>query len=438
MSENKPAIKNGCLRRTVKYSYLVGAISTLVCSLLLASYLFAYPFRSNVCNGLVGDGTLSGDKDEAGIADRCKNQVTARGYKSTTLLVNGGLLPADWTKKVTAADGTETYEICEWNSNVEECLQAEPDHTDCESEKNADGTRKNKWGDDGKCEALKSPEICRQTGFLKADDAEKRTELANAGAAAEAAAVVLIITGCLAILQTLNYFWPVLFGCCGKSIESLCEVYGRPCGKLLKLDEIICGNANSCKCLAFISKRNRVKPNSEFTEPLEAATICCSFFTHNALILVFGVTGMIAKNSIEDSCYAAKNVDGCKAAPTAAEYAAGTKKCVYDTDKTAKDFIEALTGTNNDSNAKAYLENRNRLYDVAIVFWWINLIAGGIQLVGYLAGNSESADMENVAIRSTDDLLCANIDAREDNSVGTEAGFKQLYAPKKVQLRGQF
>ena len=147
---------------------------------------------------------------------------------------------------------------------------------------------------------------------------------------------------------------------------------------------------------------------------------------------------MIARNAIEDSCYAAKNVDGCKAAPTAAEYAAGTKKCVYDTDKTAKDFIEALTGTNNDSNAKAYLENRNRLYDVAVVFWWINLIAGGIQLVGYLAGNSESADMENVAIRSRADLLCGNIDARDDNSVGTEAGFKQLYAPKKVQLRGQF
>ena len=66
------------------------------------------------------------------------------------------------------------------------------------------------------------------------------------------------------------------------------------------------------------------------------------------------------------------------------------------------------------------------------------MIAGGIQLVGYLAGNAESADMENVAIRSTDDLLCGNIDARDDNSVGTKEGFKALYQPKKVQLRGQF
>lgn len=434
---SRPSIKIGHVRRVIKYSYLVGAISTLVCSLLLASYFFAYPFRSNVCNGLVGDGTLSGDKEEAGIADRCKNQVTARGYKSTTLLVNGGLLPANWAKKVTADDGAVTYELCEWNTEVEECLEAEPDHDDCESEKNTDGTRKNRWGDDGKCEALKAPEICRQTGFKGADDAEKLTELANAGAAAEAAAVVLLVTGCLAILQTLNYFWPVLFGCCGSSVESLCEVYGRPC-KVLKFDEWICGNANNCNCLSFISKRNLVKPDSEFSEPLEAATVCCSFFTHNALILIFGISGMVARNTIEDECYAVTNVKDCKAAPTAAEYAAGTKKCVYEADKTAKDFIESLTGSNNDANAKAYLENRNRLYDVALVFWWINLIAGGIQLVGYLAGNAESADMENVAIRSTDDLLCGNIDARDDNSVGTKEGFKALYQPKKVQLRGQF
>ena len=73
-----------------------------------------------------------------------------------------------------------------------------------------------------------------------------------------------------------------------------------------------------------------------------------------------------------------------------------------------------------------------------MVFWWINLIAGGIQLVGYLAGNAESADMENVAVRSTDDLLCGNIDARDDNSIGTSKEYKGLYMPKKVQLRGQF
>ena len=440
MPENKPSLKNGCLRRTVKYSFLVGAISTLVCSLLLASYFFAYPFRSNVCNGLVGDDSLSGDKDEAGIADRCKNQVTARGYKSTTLLVNGGLLPADWTKKVTDADGAVTYELCEWNANVEDCVEAEPDNDDCESEKDSDGVRKNRWGDDGKCEALKAPEICRQTGFKDADKAENLTDLASAGAAAEAAAVVLLVTGCLAILQTLNYFWPVIFGCCGDRCESMCEVYGRPCGNLLKLDELICGTANNCDCLKPISKKNLVKSEvkTDFTEPHEAATICCSFFTHNALILIFGVTGMTARNTIEDECYAVKNVDGCKAAPTAAEYAAGTKKCVYEADKTAKDFIESLSGNDNNANAKAYLENRNRLYDVGMVFWWINLIAGGIQLLGYLAGNTESVDMENVAIRSPEELLCGNIDVKDDGS-GTYSSVKTNveYAPR-VQLRGQF
>jgi hypothetical protein len=90
----------------IKYSYLVGSLSILVSASLFTTYLFAYPFRSNVCNGLVGPGSLSNSDDffdYGGIESRCVHQVKNRGYKSTTVLVEGGLLPADWTAKKTIA-----------------------------------------------------------------------------------------------------------------------------------------------------------------------------------------------------------------------------------------------------------------------------------------------------------------------------------------------
>ena len=102
MNKSSPCCQSSLCRHLVKYSYLLGSLSILISASLFSTYLFAYPFRSNVCNGLVGTGSLSDSEtysDYGGLEQRCLNQVTARGYKSTTDLVNGGLLPADWTRE---------------------------------------------------------------------------------------------------------------------------------------------------------------------------------------------------------------------------------------------------------------------------------------------------------------------------------------------------
>ena len=287
---NKPACKNCCFRRTVKYSYMIGSLSILISAALFTTYLFAYPFRSNVCNGLVGSGTLSGDKDEGNIADRCANQVTARGYKSTTDLVNGGLLPAAWTKKTTT-NGVDSYGLCVYNTQSEKCEESEPDASDCASAVDDKGRRKNRWGDNGKCEALKAPEICRQTGFLSADSADVQKDLAIQGAAAEAAAVVLLVATTLGVLQTLNYHWLVITACCGKSAHKVCGTFGRPCG--LDIGFLFCGNCMKLRVCHFCAKGNLPDDdiNDEspgFQVPYEAATIFLSFFVHNVLITLFG------------------------------------------------------------------------------------------------------------------------------------------------------
>ena len=438
--KNKPACKNCCFRRTVKYSYMIGSLSILVSAALFTTYLFAYPFRSNVCNGLVGSGTLSGDKDETGIAGRCVDQVTARGYKSTTELVNGGLLPAGWAKKTTTG-GVDRYDLCTYNTVTEACEEAEPDATACFSDKDDKGRRKNRWGNDGNCEALKAPEICRQTGFLEANTADAQKDLAVQGAAAEAAAVVLLVTTVLAVLQTLNYHWLVFTACCPKSSHKLCGTFGRPCG--LNIGYLFCGNCMKCHVCHFCAKGNLPDDNINdespgFTVPYEAATIFLSFFVHNVLITVFGYYGKIARDTVEDKCFNVKNVAGCKPTPN---LAAGEKLCVYGTDQTAASFIDANTADDNTGDARRHMQTRGNVYDVALVFWWINTICFGIQFISYFVSNRNSADMELVAIRSTDDLNpFADISANDDNTIGSAStkGYKPVKQHTRVQLRGNF
>ena len=503
-----PAIRSSFFRHLIKYSYLIGSLSILISSSLFTTYLFAYPFRSNVCNGLTGSGSLSDSNDYLdfqGVESRCIHQVTARGYKSTTKLVEGGLLPKDWAAETAVAaaclekaevtvqadreacaavtalnDATACnavkkaadqnanaceykaahtrYDLCEYNTDNKECVEAEPASADCGSAEE-NGRRKHRWGTDGKCEALKAPEICRQTGFLDANTAKAQEDLAIQGASAEAAAIILLVTASLAVLQTLNYHWHCLTSPCWGGCTHCCETFGQPCG--CDIGYVVCGCPMECmksgECRGCIAKENIVRNDDPdgFKNKYEAATIFLSFFVHNVLITVFGIYGKIARDHVEDQCFSVVDPAGCGAT---ADLGAATPvyKCVYGTSgtpavaNTAKDFLASLTGSGNSQDAKTHMEQRGNVYDVALVFWWINTICFGLQLIAYLLSHERSVDMDMVAIRTSEDLCCGDISADDQNNIRGNRSQNYNSVPqspgpetvasayRKVQLRGNF
>ncbi len=424
MSSSKPpAFQSSLCRRIVKLSYLIGSISIVITAALFTTYLFAYPFRSNVCNGI--------DNGADNAAALCLSQQTDRGYIATSTLVKAKLLPAGFAKITnqaaidagTATDGQ--YELCEWNTEVKRCEEAEPDAPGCDSELNDDGTRKHRFGTDGECDALKVPELCKQTGFKSALTATAQEDLASAGANAEIAAAVLFVTMVLGIVSFFNYYWhPITEICKSETLTGLCEHYGAP----FKLDigYLVCGmwSSESCKHCA---KKGATSASGDspqaFKSDYEAATIWFSFLVHNVLILIFGLIGTNAKATVDDECYGVKNVDG--------------ELDVYGTGD-AQDYIDGLT----DKDAKTYLDQRGAIYTAAQVFWWINLIAGGIQTGAYIMSNSGTADMDLVAIRGIDDLnpfKDISVDSKGEYArVSQNDDKNELYSRRTVQLRGQF
>ena len=420
-----PAFQSSLCRRLVKLSYLVGSISIVITAALFTTYLFAYPFRSNVCNGI--------DNGADNAPALCLSQQVDRGYKPTSTLVKAKLLPAGFAKITnqaaldagTATDGQ--YELCEWNTEVKRCEEAEPDAPGCDSELNDDGTRKHRWGTDGECDALKVPELCKQTGFKSALTATAQEDLAAAGANAEISAVILFVTMVLGILSFFNYYWQPITSICGSDmLTNLCSHYGKP----FKLDiaYLVCGmwSSESCKhCAKKGSTSGQSSGPAGFETDYEAATIWLSFLVHNVLILIFGLIGTNSKAAVDDECYGVKNVDG--------------ELDVYGTGD-AQDYIDGLT----DKDAKTYLDQRGAIYTAAQIFWWINLIAGGIQTGAYIMSNSGTADMDLVAVRDFNDLnpfADIGVDSKgQYSAVPTEdTGSKQeMYSRRTVQLRGQF
>ena len=425
-SSKPPAFQSSYCRRAVKLSYLIGSISIVITSALFSTYLFAYPFRSNVCNGI--------DNSADNAAALCLSQQVDRGYIATSSLVKGKLLPADFAKLTNQAaiDADPTvdgnYVLCEWNTEVKRCEEAEPDQTGCDSELNDDGTRKHRWGADGECDALKVPELCKQTGFKSASTLTNQEDLAAAGANAEISAVILIITMSLGILSFFNYYWQPITSICGNDmISGLCSHYGKP----FKLDiaYLVCGMLSSESC-KHCAKKGDVGPDiagepARFETDYEAATIWFSFLVHNVLILIFGYIGTQAKASVDDECYGVKNVDG--------------ELDIYGNGD-AQEYIDALV----DKDAKTYLDQRGSIYTVAQIFWWINLIAAGIQTVSYIMSNSGTSDLDLVAVRDISDLnpfADIGVDSKGKYTAvgGDEEPRKQeLYSRRTVQLRGQF
>jgi len=425
-SSKPPAFQSSYCRRVVKLSYLLGSISIVITAALFATYLFAYPFRSNVCNG------IDNSADDA--ATLCLSQQVDRGYISTSHLVKGKLLPPGFAKLTNQAaiDADPTvdgdYVLCDWNTEVKRCEEAEPDQAGCDSELNDDGTRKHRWGTDGECDALKVPELCKQTGFKAALTTTAQEDLAAAGANAEISAAILIITMSLGLLSFFNYYWQPITSICGNDmISGLCSHYGKP----FKLDiaYLVCGmwSSESCKHCA---KKGETGPDqagepARFETDYEAATIWFSFLVHNVLILIFGYIGTQAKAAVDDECYGVKNVDG--------------ELDIYGNGD-AQDYIDALV----DKDAKTYLDQRGSIYTVSQIFWWINLIAAGIQTGSYIMSNSGTSDMDLVAVRDISDLnpfADIGVDSKGKYTAvgGDEEPRKQeLYSRRTVQLRGQF
>ena len=116
-------------RKCVKYSFVCGNIFFVFSSLMFTIFLFSYTIHSNVCDGVDITNTT------------CSNQIQTEGYKSTKSLVDNNLLPRNWTKVTTDAQGNEHFHLCEWNSNVDKCVEAEPEAPECVSELNDDGER---------------------------------------------------------------------------------------------------------------------------------------------------------------------------------------------------------------------------------------------------------------------------------------------------------
>jgi hypothetical protein len=426
-SQKPPAFQSSLCRRIVKLSYLIGSISIVITAALFTTYLFAYPFRSNVCNG------IDNSADDA--AALCLSQQVDRGYIATSTLVKGTLLPAGFAKLTNQAaiDADPTvdgdYVLCEWNAEVTRCEEAEPDQAGCDSELNDDGTRKHRFGTDSECDALKVPELCKQTGFKSASTVTAQEDLATAGANAEISAAILFITMCLGIASFFNYYWqPITSICQSEMLSGLCSHYGKP----FKLDiaYIVCGmwSSESCKHCA---KKGQTGGDiggepAKFETDYEAATIWFSFLVHNVLILIFGLIGTSAKAAVDDECYGVKNADG--------------ELDIYGTGD-AQEYIDALV----DKDAKTYLDQRGSIYTVAQIFWWINLIAAGIQTGSYIMSNSGTSDMDLVAVRDISDLnpfADIGVDSRGKYSqlaTSEEGGEKnELYSRRTVQLRGQF
>ncbi len=419
-----PAFQGSLVRRVIKLSYLIGSISIVITSALFTTYLFAYPFRSNVCNGI--------DNGADNAAALCLSQQVDRGYISTSNLVKGKLLPPGFAKitNQAAIDADPTvdgdYVLCEFNTETTTCEEAEPDAAGCDSELNDDGTRKHRWGTDGECDALKVPELCKQTGFKDALTTDAQEDLASAGANAELAAAILFITMVLGIASFLNYYWQPITSICGSEmLTGLCSHYGKP----FKIDiaYIVCGmwSSQSCKhCAKKGSTAQEAGKPAGFETDYEAATIWFSFLVHNILILIFGLVGTNAKATVDDECYGVKNADG--------------ELDIYGTGD-AQDYIDALV----DKDAKTYLDQRGSIYTVAQIFWWINLIAAGIQTGAYIMSNSETSDMDLVAVRDISDLNpFADIGVDPQGAYAPvaqqEPNKDALYSRRTVQLRGQF
>ena len=428
-------------RKCVKYSFVCGNFFFVFASLVFTIFLYSYTIHSDACDGTDIKNTT------------CLTQLVTEGYKGTQALVDGGLLPIKWTKvtngsaivdgagnAVNDVDGNptfngDTYQLCEWNTEQEKCLESQPSDPKCASEFNDDGSRKNRWGTDGDCISLKAPEICKKTGFKDASTSAAQEKIATLGYTAWWAGAVLLITFILSAISTVNMYWDFLTsitcGLCGLApddgvIKNFCIEYGAPfkCCDACPSFGLLCNACQSVDSCKPYCKKNKVTDGG-YRKPYEAGTIVLGFLAHSALIIYFGKDALETRNTIEKECY------GAEGAP-------------YATD--ALDFIKTLT----DLNALQYYDSRGAIDVLMVIGYWGVLITTAMELVSYCLANPESEDMECFALRHGGDKggACGDLNPFFDISVGTESpessakysrvNTREMYSTRTVQLRGQF
>ena len=413
-------------RKLVKYCFVCGNLFFVLSSLMFTIFLFSYTIHSDVCDG------------QNLTASKCGSHLVTNGFKSTQTLVENGALPKSWTKIVNDTAGKEHYHLCEWNANVERCLEAEPSDPDCASDFDDDGVRKFRLGNDGKCDPLKAPEICKMTGFKDANTLSKQEDIAALGYTAQQSGILLLITFCLGVITTLNLYWDGLTDmtcglCCptytSSNIKPICLEFGRPWGCLPSWIPG-CGcwcsmfqKSDSCR---IFCKSNKTGEGG-YSYKSEAGTIALSFLVHQTLIIYFGENALTARNTINEECL------GLKSTPL---YGAHT----------ALDFLKDLNG---EMNATAYVNTRDILDVIMVVLYWGVLITTACELLAYCLANEDSDDMECFALRGgPDGQACHDLswdlqnippsDMKPSEARYTRVKQMEEYSRRTVQLRGQF
>lgn len=433
----------GITKKLFALAFLVGGLSIAITAILGSIYVRNYPFHSNPCDFPVGDLTEN--------QENCEAQITTRGYQDTVTLIKNGLLPKDFivgktvktaaecdalnAAKCTDEDecemnaggncvqkgcGTHTTMNacndaatgCVWDGNAatpvckkldgakmcvftkDKCRETAGSSSECDNTRNSDGTLKDRNGPNDKCLQTRVPEICKQTGFVNTaasgDEQSTLEKLADAGHNAELAFIIFIVVAVLGSLSLLNIAFHLEYG----FIPGITCFCGWMTNQTI-LKQLLCAKKND---------------DDRYHNEHEAYSIWLVLLLHEALLIVFGVMAMNARNLIQEECYDV------------------TKAGVYG-DKSALEYIK----DNDTKDAFKFEAQGERFYTAFLVFWWITVISAGIKALGMFLAVDGTDDMNIVVTKDLKEINLLSC-KRESASSGGEYGG----GARRVQLRGQF
>jgi hypothetical protein len=368
-------------------SFFLSGVSIVFGGLFGSIYLLAYPYHSNPCDGLTNPNAKPSETT-------CPAQVVARGYKSTTLLVEQKLLPSSFPFKTAGvAPAAATYSFCKWNpkggadnkGKCEESPGAAGTGEICFSETDSNDVRKNRHGEDGKCESSRVPEICKQTGFNGADDQSVVERLVRVGTGVEIASALFLTVTILGTLSFLNILAHQEYGKC-----PFCNL------SLLFLCKFCIDKNYPC------AKKNRV--GGRFKKAHESCGIFYTLFFYDLLIIVSGIIAIVAYATLEEECYGAKD------------------KEVYGDGVTARDYL--LLEANKEKDAHKLLLASDPIFITFTVFLGLTVLSAVIKAIGFAVAEPDTDDMN---ITLPENMECC--------PGGNKGG---SYGSGSVQLRGDF
>ena len=333
-------------------AFFLSGVSAIFVGLFGSIYLLAYPYHSNPCDGLT-------DPNAKPSSTTCSAQVVARGYKSTTLLVEQKLLPSSFPFKT-----GDTYSFCNWNpkggadnkGKCEESPGSSGADEICHSKTDSNDVRKNRHGEDGKCESSKVPEICKQTGFNGAEDQGVIERLVRIGTAVEVASALFLTITILGTASFLNILANREYGKC-----PFCDV------SLLFMCRFCIDNDYPC------AKKNNVE-KSRFKKEYESCGIFYTLLMYDLFIIASGAIAIVAYVTVEEECYGAKDTE------------------VYGDGVTARDYL--LLEANKDSDAHKLLLASDPIFITFCVFLGMSVLSAIIKTIGFATAKEKTDDMD--------------------------------------------